>query len=214
MYTRVTHFQGSPERADEGIQAFQKHATPAVQRQPGFQGAYVLIDRASGKGLAISFWATEAALTASEAVVRTVREQSLRAFGGTATPTTERYDVAVQAAGPARSADTGGARLVARVTVGQAPLEQMQNLIRLYREQVVPLVQRQAGFHHAYLLTDRQSGKALGISLWQSRQTLQQIEAALNQARDQLQAQAGQPTPPTTDVYEVALLRSLLAVGF
>jgi heme-degrading monooxygenase HmoA len=214
MYARVTHFQGSPERVDEGIQAFQKHATPAVQRQPGFQGAYVLIDRASGKGLAISFWDTEAALMASEAAVRAVREQSLQAFGGTATPTTERYDVAVQAAGPARSADTGGARLVARVTVGQAPLEQTETLIRLYREQVVPLAHRQAGFHHAYLLTDRQRGKALAISLWQSREALQQNEAALNQARDQLQAQTGQPSPPTTDVYEVALLRSLLAVGF
>jgi heme-degrading monooxygenase HmoA len=79
----------------------------------------------------------------------------------------------------------GGAdTLVARYTTGQAAPERVEDLARHVREQNAPLMQRQPGFVRAYYCADRQSGRVMTVSFWQSREALQQAEATLNQARE------------------------------
>ena len=205
MYARVTTFQGSPDRIEDGLRIFREQATPAVQGQPGFRGAYVLVDRQTGKGLTLSVWESQAAMTASDAAVRQVREQGIQASGVSSMPTAARYEVAVQAEATGQAAATGSGHATARVTTAQIPPERIEELLRHIREQNAPTMQQQPGFQRAYYCIDRQRGQGLALSLWQSREAVQQAEATLNQARDQAGQVSGIQGAPTTAVYEVAV---------
>ena len=205
MFARVTTFQEAPDRIEDSIRIFREQAAPAVQGQPGFQGAYVLVDRQTGKGLTLCVWESEAAMTSSDAAVRQVREQGIQAAGVRSIPTAAHYKVAVQAQATGQAAATGTRQAVARVTAAQVPPERIEELLRHIRAQNAPTMQQQVGFQRAYYCIDRQSGQAIAVSFWQSRAAVQQAEATLNQARDQAGQVSGIQGAPTTAVYEVAV---------
>ncbi len=66
MYARVVNSQLQPGKREEWIAILRDSIVPAAKQQPGFQGFVVLADPNGDKGIAYSFWATEADLKASE----------------------------------------------------------------------------------------------------------------------------------------------------
>jgi heme-degrading monooxygenase HmoA len=64
---RVVHLQIHPDKVEEAATIFRTSLLPAVRQLPGFQQAYLAVDRATGKGVGITVWATEADLVANEA---------------------------------------------------------------------------------------------------------------------------------------------------
>ena len=66
MYARVTELNIKPERIEEGIELYRKSVVPAAKSQKGFVGAYLLTNRPTGQGLAITFWKTEKDCLANE----------------------------------------------------------------------------------------------------------------------------------------------------
>jgi heme-degrading monooxygenase HmoA len=98
MFARVTTIRGSADRMDEmdeAIRNYQAQAVPTVQSQSGFKGTYLLVDRQSGKALAITLWESEQAMQQSESAVAQLRAQAAQQVGG-GEPTVEHYEVAVQ----------------------------------------------------------------------------------------------------------------------
>lgn len=93
----------------------------------------------------------------------------------------------------------------ARVTTLQGDPNKVEDGIRFFRDQVVPVARQQPGFKGARLLIDRRSGKAQAVTLWDSAETAQAAESAMNQQRAQ-GAQTLGATAPTTEVFEVAVL--------
>jgi quinol monooxygenase YgiN len=96
MYARVTTVQVQPDKAQEAIDLYANSVVSATRQQTGSQGAWLLIDRATGKGVSISVWDSEADLQAGEA--SGYYQQQLGKFGPlmTAQPVREVYEVAVQ----------------------------------------------------------------------------------------------------------------------
>ena len=90
MFARVGIWHGSQEEFAQWIDRSKSQVKPAVQNEPGLNAAYWLVDRASSKGMIITPWETQAAMTASEAA-RAARQANMKATG--ATVTTERYEV-------------------------------------------------------------------------------------------------------------------------
>ena len=76
--------------------------------------------------------------------------------------------------------------------------------MRNVQEQALPLLQHQDGFKGFIVLADRQSGKAIGVSLWESEQAMQDSEETGNRTRNE-SAQVGGGTVAGVDRYEVAL---------
>lgn len=66
MFARVTTAYIKPERVDKLIEIFDQSIVPAAREQEGYKGADLLIDRESGKGLAITYWETEKDAIANE----------------------------------------------------------------------------------------------------------------------------------------------------
>jgi heme-degrading monooxygenase HmoA len=82
---------------DEAIAIYRDSVVPAAQQQKGSNGALLLTDPNTGKGLSISFWETEADMQAGEA--SGYYQEQLAKFKGifTAPPVREQYEVSVQA---------------------------------------------------------------------------------------------------------------------
>jgi heme-degrading monooxygenase HmoA len=66
MHARLLRMQVKPERIDEAVRIFAEEVAPGCQAQPGFRGAYFLVDRKLGECLPITLWETEAEMVATE----------------------------------------------------------------------------------------------------------------------------------------------------
>lgn len=91
--------------------------------------------------------------------------------------------------------------MFAHVVTAQAEAEGLETLIRFTREQM-PAIRQQPGFRGYYLLSDPQSGKLMTISLWETQEHQQALEAQL---RRQTAAPAAALTGIQSDGYEVTM---------
>jgi heme-degrading monooxygenase HmoA len=60
MFARVTHVQSKPGKLDEVVALFQDSVMPLLKQQQGFKSSLLLTDPATGKGMSITVWETEA----------------------------------------------------------------------------------------------------------------------------------------------------------
>jgi heme-degrading monooxygenase HmoA len=81
--------------------------------------------------------------------------------------------------------------MFARVSTFQGPTDQTAEGIRLAREQILPAARLMDGFKGIYLLFDRESGKSLSITLWESEEDMSASEEAASRVRSQSVAAAG-----------------------
>ena len=94
----------------------------------------------------------------------------------------------------------------ARVTTGSVHPEQLDEFARTLRESLIPAAERQGGYREFLLLTDRASGRVVGISLWETEQDLRASEEDGGYYREQLAKLAPFfASPPSREAYEVAL---------
>src|SRR5712691_3245302 len=94
MHARVTSLSGSPDDVDGGVASFRENVVPFTHEQGG-KGAILLVDRQTGKAIAITLWEDEQALRASEERANTLRAQAAEDMGAAGAPTVDRYEVAV-----------------------------------------------------------------------------------------------------------------------
>lgn len=66
MIARVTIFHVKPEKVEEAIKLYETSVIPDAKKQNGFAGGYLLTDRASGRGMSLTFWQTQEDVNASE----------------------------------------------------------------------------------------------------------------------------------------------------
>lgn len=66
MFARVTMFQMKSDKVDEAIKIYKESVTPVRKAQKGAAGSYLLTDRKTGKGMAISLWDSEEDAIANE----------------------------------------------------------------------------------------------------------------------------------------------------
>ncbi len=94
MYARVTTLEGPPDKIDDATRHVREQTLPQLQQMDGFEGFVTLVDRQSGKQLAVALWESEEALRATEEAVSSMRSGVAEAAGATVAGV-ERYEVAV-----------------------------------------------------------------------------------------------------------------------
>jgi heme-degrading monooxygenase HmoA len=93
----------------------------------------------------------------------------------------------------------------ARVSIFEAGNpDQIDEMLRQAREQVLPQAKQMDGFKGLIALGDRQSGKTLGITLWESEEAMRASEEAANRMRSET-SQASGETIAGVERYEVGL---------
>ena len=93
--------------------------------------------------------------------------------------------------------------MFAQVNSVQMAADKLPGLVKWAEEQL-PAARETPGFKGLYVLADRQSGKLVTISLWDSDDDLRQNQARGAQVREKASSELGiAPTP--VDIYEVVL---------
>ena len=95
--------------------------------------------------------------------------------------------------------------MFARVSRVQVQMEKFDEATHIYAESVVPAAKSQKGFSGAYLLTDRKTGNAISLTLWESEE-----DAVANEQSGYYQEQLDKfkdvfAAPPTREGYEVSV---------
>ena len=96
MFARVSIVQGKLGKMDEGIRHYREKMLPEARKMAGFKGAYLLVDRKSGKNLGITLWDTEKNMKASTVAANQLRGQAAENIAAPNPPIVEIYEVAVQ----------------------------------------------------------------------------------------------------------------------
>jgi heme-degrading monooxygenase HmoA len=96
--------------------------------------------------------------------------------------------------------------LFARVQTLHQPAEKLDELTEIARDQL-PSAGELSGFRGFYYLVDRDNGKALVISLWETEEDLRQVEANGAAVREHVEAEVG-ITSPRVETFEVSLQAS------
>ena len=88
MHARVTRITTDPSDLTDELLAFRAAVIAQAQASPGYRGALDLIDRESGRAIAVTLWETAADLSASERA-----RKSPAGSGGPGAPSVETYEV-------------------------------------------------------------------------------------------------------------------------
>lgn len=96
MFARLTIVQVKPDKIDETTKLYDESVVPAAKSQKGYKGAYLLVDRKTGKGVSISLWDSEENAIANEK--SGYYQEQLGKFKDffMAAPVQEGYEVAVE----------------------------------------------------------------------------------------------------------------------
>jgi heme-degrading monooxygenase HmoA len=94
--------------------------------------------------------------------------------------------------------------MFARVITVQLKSDKLDDAVRHYRERSIPAVKSQKGFKSNYLLINRETGKAISVAFWDSKQDIiNDEESGRWKGRiDNFKVFLAEPV--TREIYEVA----------
>ncbi len=92
--------------------------------------------------------------------------------------------------------------MYARVSTIQGSPDKVDDVTRQTQEQTLPQLQKMEGFKGFVALGDRQSGKMLGVSFWESEEALRASDEAVSSVRSGA-AEAADGIVASVEEYEV-----------
>jgi heme-degrading monooxygenase HmoA len=95
--------------------------------------------------------------------------------------------------------------MFARLTIVQVKAGTMDEVIKIYGDNVVPAAKSQKGYKGILLLTDRKTGNGISVAMWESEQ-----DAIANDKSGYYQQQVARfkdyfAKPPVQEGYEVSI---------
>ena len=82
MNARMGRITFTVDKVDEVVGHVESDIVPLYEKSEGFKGFTLLLDRASGQGIGISFWETEEAMKATDELGEDARRTAAEAGGG------------------------------------------------------------------------------------------------------------------------------------
>jgi heme-degrading monooxygenase HmoA len=203
MHLRLSRFVGlAPERADEMVIAFEEgDYLDRLAEAPGFDGYLLAVDRGRGKITAMSFWQSKEDLAASDGIAEAARALRIAAVRPTRRPVVDRYEIVFN-----RDIQQfqGHLRLSRVADLAPAAMDAMVD--HFEGSAYVDDLSSRPGYSGYLLAADRENGKVLAMSLWESQDALRASDHAAEEARKGRLAVAG-IHDPIVDRYEIMLQR-------
>jgi heme-degrading monooxygenase HmoA len=82
MHARIGRITYSPENADQVTSHVRENVVPTYEDTDGFKGFTLLLDNSRGEAIGISFWESEEAMRASDALGDQARQGAAEAGSG------------------------------------------------------------------------------------------------------------------------------------
>ena len=91
--------------------------------------------------------------------------------------------------------------MIARVARFQVSIDVIDEVIKTFREGVIPAVELQEGYRNGYLLTDRKTGEGISVTLWTSKEDGIASEETGYYQEQMIKFEGLSAAPPTFDEY-------------
>jgi heme-degrading monooxygenase HmoA len=179
MYARSTTVQGDPATLDEAIAFVGKKEFPAITGIPGCVGLSMLADRDSGRVIVSSAWADQASLKTSKEMVRPMQDRLMQMLKAD-DALIQSWDVAVLHR--ARHSPPGAR---ATVTWARVAADHVDTLLDSYRASMLPRLQELPGFTSLSLVVDRQQGRTVSVTAFESPDALAHTRKQARSLRDE-----------------------------
>ncbi|TPQ23937.1 antibiotic biosynthesis monooxygenase family protein [Streptomyces sporangiiformans] len=183
MFVRTVYATGDPANIDTAIEAVSTEGRELLERQPGFRGFGLFVDRDLGKLLAVSWWESEEARRNSDEATRERRAAILERFA--ATTAIDNFEAVVFH--PVRQPEAGAGLRVTRVEFDPSDADLFTET---FRATVIPRLETLPGLARASLLIDRDRGRGLVGALFTDREALAASRAGQSAARHEAAAKA------------------------
>jgi len=175
---RAVVAQGNPAKVDEVVAFVRDRVQPLVDSLPGTHGLSMFVNRETGMIVVNTAWADEAALTASDAELRGVRQEAITLL--------EAPEVEIHVVEPAvlfqNAPDEPG--FWARATEIQDAPERMEGAIANFRYGAMPAIrERFEGVNTIALLVNRRTGYAVANITYTSREAMEASREAADRLR-------------------------------
>jgi heme-degrading monooxygenase HmoA len=197
VFARATTIQARPGSINDGIAFCRDEVLPLIQDIDGCIGLSMIVDRESGRCIATSAWETEAAMRASDEQLSSIRERAGEILGGS--PQVEEWEIG----GLHRDHRTAEGAC-SRVSWMDGEPGQTDRMVEVFRN-VMPTLESWDGFCSASLLLNRETGRCVITTTWDSRAALEQSRSLADQTRAQAADDSG------TRISEVAEFELALA---
>ncbi len=162
LHIRLSQIAADPPALDDCVAYIEGEARQAVEFCPGSLGISVLADASEGAALFGSVWASSEAMSASEETEAPLRAELAKR----ASPpvTVEEYQVPISVIFDHAILLLGGQAV--RLTRIQVKPSQVDDVIEVFGDEVVPSVSEAAGFRAVLLFADPASGRMISETIW------------------------------------------------
>jgi len=198
MYARSTTIHGNPQNLDEGIAFVRDTVMPAVQELDGCVGLSMLCDRDSGRCITTTAWADAEAMRRSADRVRDIRARAAEILGGVAE--VDEWEIALL-----HRMDEAPEGACCRVVWGRGDPAQTDDRISTFRMAMLPRLDELAGFCSVSMLVDRQGGRGVTATVYESRDAMNRAADQAMSMREEFGRQMG------VEITEVAEFELVLA---
>jgi quinol monooxygenase YgiN len=185
MYARTTTVMADTMRMDAGIADVRDNVMPAVLEMDGCTGLSMLCDRASGRCIVTTAWATEDAISASRERVMQLRERAANAFGSRDTQVQEWEIAVLHRLHPATDDSC------ARVSWSRIDPARAEEALGAFSSTIVPAMDDLAGFCSMSLLVDRENGVGSLTTVYADRAAMDATKDQMTQMRDDFAGRMG-----------------------
>jgi heme-degrading monooxygenase HmoA len=178
MFIRAARFQYAPESFDKRLADYPATMS-AYDAFEGYLGSAVLVDRGTNTGISVTYWATAEAMQASEDVGTGIRNRAVA--DGLRLVDLDRMElVIVERARPPQSGT------FIRTNDGHTAAANIETAVSLARDRVLPILKQQPGFIANLVGVNRETGRMVTSSVWESAEAREASNAALQGARDEV----------------------------
>jgi len=195
MFLRMTWVQMPPERLDEQIANYPQQVQSAFGQLPGFRGMALLANRATGAGVSASYWDSAETMQASEEAGNAVREQAAAQGNDLQIGEVDRFEFIIQ-----ERLDPPRAGNFLRLNDVQGSPAKIDDVANLLRERGMAVKDR-PGFRALLMAANRQTGRMLVASAWETAADREASDASAQGLRSEAAQVAGAETVKV-DLYE------------
>ncbi len=207
MFIRGTRVQAPPDKLEAAITHFKEKDAPAPRASPGNVGAALLVDRKTGAGVGITYWESAKAVAASEQMGIQTRTRSA-AEAGTQIVNVERLELVIMDRTEPAKAGT-----FVRANTLNADPDKVDALTVFMRNQVLPVLKAQKGFRAVLMGVDRQTGRTVVSTTWNTLDDLHASEKAVSGLREEAAKAGGASGHVEVEIFEGAAVEMAAPVS-
>jgi heme-degrading monooxygenase HmoA len=198
MFVRVTWGIGSPDKVDDLVAAVRT-AAASISQHEGYRGVALLMNRNSGAASAVTYWESAAAMRASEETAEQARATTQSRVEGFRITEVDRLEFVIQERMAPPEANT-----FLRVNDMQAlPTKVDQSVDRI--RAALPLLKAQPGLRAVLVAVNRETGRVLATSVWNTAAEREASDAAIARERETVR-QTGSAESVKVELYEALLV--------